>query len=187
MQPRPDSVFLNSPIPGMSLTTEVGNRPWENPPDLVTVQEALAFYANKILNARGIVLDNLLEIMELGFPLRNYANILQTASVMEGKHTLDVGFLIAPAIEEMLIAVAELNDAKYTVSLEDEFEKTVVSSREARLATAEAMKAIKEMDRPPAEEAIPPTMPAGLMARQPTKPMMQPETEPDIGMENYGI
>ena len=36
-----DASSLNAPIPGMSLTTEPGNRPWENPPQIVTIDDAL--------------------------------------------------------------------------------------------------------------------------------------------------
>ena len=76
MEPRPSSVFLNAPIPGMSLTTEPGNRPWENPPSMTTVEEALEYYANRIFRADQFARDDLLDVLESGFPIRNFANIL---------------------------------------------------------------------------------------------------------------
>jgi hypothetical protein len=135
MEPRPSSVFLNAPIPGMSLTTEPGNRPWENPPSMTTVEEALEYYANRIFRADQFARDDLLDVLESGFPIRNFANILQTTSVMEGRHTLDVGFLVLPAIEEMLMAVADLgNGIRYNVSVDNIINEQRVSRRQARMA-----------------------------------------------------
>jgi hypothetical protein len=146
MEPRPSSVFLNAPIPGMSLTTEPGNRPWENPPSMTTVEEALEYYANRIFRADQFARDDLLDVLESGFPIRNFANILQTTSVMEGRHTLDVGFLVLPAIEEMLMAVADLNGIRYNVSVDNIINEQRVSRRQARLAATEAMKSIEQLE-----------------------------------------
>jgi hypothetical protein len=167
MEPRPSSVFLNAPIPGMSLTTEPGNRPWENPPSMTTVEEALEYYANRIFRADQFARDDLLDVLESGFPIRNFANILQTTSVMEGRHTLDVGFLVLPAIEEMLMAVADLNGIRYNVSVDNIINEQRVSRRQARLAATEAMKSIEQLEPQMPEASDMPDMPEprGLMAR----------------------
>ena len=34
-------VLLDAPIPGMSLTHELGDRPWQSPPKAATVGEAM--------------------------------------------------------------------------------------------------------------------------------------------------
>ena len=44
-----DAAFVNAPIPGMSLTSEPGNRPWENPSNLVSIEDAMEFYTKRIL------------------------------------------------------------------------------------------------------------------------------------------
>lgn len=163
MQPRPNSAFLNAPIPGMSLTTEVGNRPWENPPSMSTVEEALEYYANRLFKADKFAMDDLLDVIEAGVPVRNIANVLQTVSVMQGRHTLDVGFLVLPAIEEMLMAVADLNNINYNESVDKIISEKRVSRREARLAAMEALKAVEEMEQPEMQEEQP--VSRGLMAR----------------------
>ena len=178
MEPRPSSVFLNAPIPGMSLTTEPGNRPWENPPSMSTVEEALEYYANRIFRADKFVMDDLVDIIESGFPIRNLANILQTTSVMQGRHTLDVGFLVLPAIEEMLMAVADLNGVKYVTAVEEIINSQRVSRRQARLAATEAFKAIEELEpEMPEMPAMP--MSRGLMAR--------PSEQSPVEENNYGL
>ena len=101
-----DAGFLNAPIPGMSLTTEPGNRPWEQPPMLVTIEDALEFYVRKILNATENH-DEVLTMLESQVPVANVAAILQKMSVMKGYHTIDVGILVTPAIEEMIMAIGD--------------------------------------------------------------------------------
>lgn len=152
-----DTGFINAPIPGMSLTTEPGDRPWENPPSLVTVEEAMEYYASKILGNKEAH-DQLLDILELGVPVSNLASILQKSSVMNGVHTLDVGMLVLPVIEELIMAVADMNGATYIPSVEALAKNTTISPREARKAV-ERMKKVKEEIVPTEEK------PRGLMAK----------------------
>lgn len=160
-----DAGFINAPIPGMSLTTELGNRPWENPPLLVTVEDALEFYANKLISDMDNH-DSILEMLEMRLPVRNVANILQKMSVMEGYHTIDVGILVTPAIEEMIMAVADLHGVKYAESMDQLMEGFTVNPRAARLAMKDLEKMIAE---PPETEMLPteepPAEALGLMAR----------------------
>ena len=41
---------LSSPIPGQSLTAELGASSWQQPPKYNTVDEALEFYSPKLLD-----------------------------------------------------------------------------------------------------------------------------------------
>ena len=157
-----DTGFLNAPIPGMSLTTEPGDRPWENPPSLVTVEEAMEYYASKILGNKEAH-DQLLDVLELGVPVSNLASVLQKNSVMNGVHTLDVGMLVLPVIEELIMAVADMNGVGYIPSVEALAKNTTISPREARKAV-ERMKKAKETAVPTEEK------PKGLMAK-PTETM----------------
>ena len=171
-----DAGFINAPIPGMSLTTEPGNRPWENPPMLVTVEDALEFYANKIIGDFDNH-DSVLEMLELRLPVQNVANLLQKTSIMEGYHTIDVGILVAPAIEEMVMAVADLHGVKYAESVDKIMEGFVSNPRAARLAMQDLERMMAEppeetsmLEPMPSEEM--PTEPMGLMSR-PQKGMVE--------------
>ena len=42
--------LLQGPIPGMSLTKEPGEYPWERPTQLTTVEEAVEYYTDRVLN-----------------------------------------------------------------------------------------------------------------------------------------
>lgn len=157
-----DALYLNGPIPGMSLTTEPGNRPWENPPSLVTVEDALDFYTSRILGNRDTH-EDLLDIVESGLPIRNIANIFVKMNIMNGRHTIDVGMLVMPAIEELIMAVADTYGVEYTTSLEDVARETRTSRRQARKALNEARKNKEQKANVEKEES-----PRGLMAKPST-------------------
>ena len=103
--------MLDAPIAGQSLTAEVGNRPWQQPPQYTTVEEALEYYIPRITNPT--MLENLFDVMESGIPHTTIANAIQTAGAMEGKHTLDVGILIMPVLIETMAYLAEESDIEY--------------------------------------------------------------------------
>ena len=87
---------IDSPIPGMGMTAPLGGRPWQQPPQLATVEDAIEYYMPK-LSDRDFV-PELLTVIELGVPLTTLANTMQLASVMEGKHSIDVGILVIPVL-----------------------------------------------------------------------------------------
>ena len=110
--------FLEAPIPGMSLTTEPGNSPWEQPPKLVTIQEVADYFVDKFTTDQEAI-DKFLDAIELGASLQSLANGSITYNMMKGVHTVDVGFLVMPIIVELLVTIAELNDIKYFITDED--------------------------------------------------------------------
>ena len=50
--------------------------------------------------------DQLVDVIEMGIPVTAIANSLQLASVMEGKHNIDVGILLMPILIELLELIA---------------------------------------------------------------------------------
>jgi hypothetical protein len=153
-----DAGYINAPVPGMSLTSEPGNRPWENPPNLVSVEDAMEFYTRRILGTPDNY-DQVLDLVESGLPIRNVANILMKTSVMEGNHTIDVGILVLPVIEELLMSVADMHDVSYVETIDQVFKENVVSRRQARLT-------VQELQKSKATAAVEPTeQPKGLMAK----------------------
>ena len=110
--------FLEAPIPGMSLTTEPGNSPWEQPPQLVTIQQVADFYIDKLTEDQEAI-DRVMDALEAGAPLQVLADGIITFNMMKGIHTIDVGFLVMPIIVELFITLAELNDIQYYITPED--------------------------------------------------------------------
>ena len=153
-----DAGYINAPIPGMSLTTEPGNRPWENPPNLVSIEDAMEFYTKRILGTPENH-DQVLDLIESSLPIRNIANILMKTSVMEGYHTIDVGILVLPVVEELLMSIADIHDVTYVETIDNVFKENTTSRRQARLAVQEMQKS----KATPVLKTI--EQPKGLMAK----------------------
>lgn len=112
-----DPANLVAPIPGMGLTSERGSRPWQRPPEFSTLEDAAPLYI-KALGSAGFI-DMFADSVEAGLPITTLADMMIQTAVMEGKHSIDVGILIAPLVVEMLITLAEAADMEYTSGLEE--------------------------------------------------------------------
>ena len=153
---------LDAPIPGEGLTHELGDRPWQKPAQLTSVDEVMPFYREKIMDEEFI--PSLLQVIEMGMPLTTIANAMQSAAVMEGVHSIDVGVLMLPIVVEMLKFVAESNKVEYVTGME---ERKIKPNEE--ITTALAMKELNEEksvpEAPVEEEPVEETQLKGLMAR----------------------
>ena len=56
--------MIDTAIPGQSLTAELGSRPWTNPPQYNTVEEALDYYIPRLQSDE--VTEQLLDVLEMG-------------------------------------------------------------------------------------------------------------------------
>lgn len=155
--------FLEGPIPGMSLTTEPGNRPWENPPMLVTAQEAADFYAERILDEETE--DALVAALDQGLSVDIIAEQLTTSAVMEGYHTIDIAVLVSPVVRELIMYVGDMNKIDYVVSHQEMQKQKRVPYLLAKDVVNEV---VKESGKAKEEPMMEETRPAqrGLMAKR---------------------
>ena len=130
--------MIDAPIAGQSLTAELGNRPWQQPPQYTTVEEALEFYVPRLTNPE--MLDDLLNVMETGIPLTTLANAIQSSGVMEGKHSLDIGILIMPVLMETMAYLAEEAGIEYEAGTN----KKIGSDKPSDAAVARALAMVKK-------------------------------------------
>lgn len=160
---RIDPKFLDGPIPGESLTTEPGNRPWENPPQFTTVQEAADFYAQRILDED--TQDLVVSTLDQGISVDIIVEQLTTAAVMEGYHSIDVAVLIAPIVRELIMYIGDVNDIDYVVSYEDMQKAKRVPYK---LAKEIAIEVVQQPRRAEEDREMPKEKPAsrGLMAKR---------------------
>ncbi len=159
---------FDRPTPGMSLTAELGNRPWQQPPQYTTVEETLQWYIPRLTNPE--MLDQLLDVMESGIPLTTIADAMQTGGVMEGKHSLDVGILILPVLIETMAYLAEEAGIEYTEGSNVETSPDIVSDstmavikQKVKAKMGEPVEEEPVMKEPKMQEETPPQ--GGLMAR----------------------
>lgn len=162
---KPD--LLDAPIPGQSLTAEPGNYPWEQPPQLNTVDEAVDHYV-PMFNEEEI-LSGVLSHIEGGVELTTMADLITKGGVMTGLHSIDVGIMVAPVLVEMMITAAEAADIEYKVGTEPKKKEGSTKVSIAAALRESDMEPIME-DEPVLEEELPeeemeePSM--GMMSRR---------------------
>jgi len=165
--------FLDAPVAGMSLTAEPKSRPWRRPSQVSTVDEAVALYAP--IFSDKTTSRMLLGQIQTGIPLTSIADLLITGNTMEGKHTLDVGLLVAPVLVETMITMAEMAEIDYVIGNErtddepgtkqDIINQVMKSLKEEEGMAEEPMPEEQEVapqEEEGMDEASPP--PRGLMA-----------------------
>ena len=156
------------PIPGEGMTAELGSRPWQNPPQYATVEQALEFYIPKLVSEE--LYDGVLDSMELGIPLTTMADSMQSAAVMQGLHTVDVGILAMPVIIEMLAYIGDEAGIEYNLGMDKPIDEDKISSTKIALAMKKMREKLPEAleereEQPDMEELMPEPAPTGLMAR----------------------
>ncbi len=163
-----EEIPLEAPIAGMSMTHEVGARPWQTPPQQATVQEAIAHYIERMQD--DSITEQIVNILQSDIPVTTLANTIQLAGVMEGRHSIDVGVLILPVIMEMIMLIADAEGIKYETGMERDKEAEVKDSR-IMAGMARARKELAD-DIPEKDEEILEVqeelaeMPKGLMGRR---------------------
>jgi len=135
---------FDMPIAGQSLTAELGGRPWQQPPQYTTVEEALDYYIPSLESEE--VSTQLLDVLEMGIPVTSVANAMQTASVMDGKHSVDVGVLVLPVLIELIMLIAETAGVEYISGLEPD--KTIMNKSLINKAIRKYEKEKEKEDEP---------------------------------------
>ena len=152
------------PIPGMGMTHELGARPWHTPYQYTTLEEALDYYIPRLSSEE--VRRKLFDVLEMGIPVTSVANSIQLSSVMEGKHSVDIGMLILPILMEFIMLMADEVGIKY-----DNGMKKDKSIRESSIDLAiskleEAGVTGLDFDKEEKEEPVEEEETKGLMARR---------------------
>jgi hypothetical protein len=129
--------LLKAPIPGQSLTDEPKNYAWENPPEITDPEEAIAMHMSKFNDPE--VIDNMLALLDIGFPVRALAESILTASVAAGWHSIDVSLLVAPFMHEHIISMANEAGVSYVEGFEKDEEAAQEKERQFILAKATQM------------------------------------------------
>ena len=148
---------LLASVPGMSLTTEPGNRPWEKPSRLNTVAEVVDFYSDSLTSIKSM--NAIVGLLKEEVPITTIANSLIKANMMKGEHSIDTGMLVMPVIVELIKSVASIYDVGYITTPEDSKKMTKLSPEAAREVIEEASTKMKEVAKEEPEVA------GGLMSR----------------------
>jgi len=159
---------FDAPIPGQSLTAELGARPWQSTPQFTTVDEAIDYYMERMSSEEFMV--QLADVLESGVPVTTLANTIQMGSVMDGIHTVDVGMLVLPMLMEMIMMIGDSAKIEYDKGLEDPNKPKIreslfakmISKYENKVNNTNLDKKVQEEE----EEQVETAQPSGLMARR---------------------
>jgi len=111
----PEAIY-DAPIPGSSLTKEVGASALKNPPRYTTVDEAIEFYVQRMSTEEFS--EQVADVLEMGVPVTSLVNIIQMHSVMEGLHTIDVSIMLMPILMEMIALIGDMQNIEYDMGVE---------------------------------------------------------------------
>lgn len=154
---------FDTPIPGMSLTHELGARPWQTPPEFVSIEEALDFYIPRLTDTN--YMGRLIDIIETKIPLTSIADTLTLGGVMQGLHTIDVAVLVNPILVELMEGIAKNAEIDYVVGDDEGMEDTPDS-----MLVKKAMQKIDNIDMSsvvePEETSNVEDKSSGLMSRR---------------------
>mgnify|MGYP003654731405 FL=1 len=157
--------LMDGPIPGQSLTTEIGSRPWQQPAKFSTVEDTLEHYATKITDPK--INDSLLDALEMGTPVTSIAEIVVQSGAMEGIHTIDVSILVLPVIMELIAYVADEAEIDYNMGIEEPIEQDRIPEGKIAMVMQKLKNKKPELkEDKPVDMAIESPPASGLMARR---------------------
>ena len=156
--------MFDAPIPGMSLTHELGARPWQSPPQYTTVDEAIEYYLERM--STDEFMDQMADVLEMNVPVTTLANTIQLAGVMDGKHTVDVGMLVMPLLMEMIMLIGDNAGVKYDSGLTDVPDNRTKDTLIEAVRKEMQQKIDESEETPEAEEVKEEEPKSGLMARR---------------------
>lgn len=177
---------FEGPIPGQSLTAEPGNAPWEKPSKYSDPMDALEMYMEKLGDES--VLDDILDMLDIGIPISTVVSSMLSTGVMDGMHTVDVKLILAPLLMAQIKTLADVSGVDYKMTMDDyrdrdaEAKKRRMGKLAAKLAMSTgkvsqpdagqeiAMQVEEDMtnEEPVVEapEQVEEVMPKGLMAKE---------------------
>lgn len=175
---------LDSPIAGMSLTHELGARPWQTPPQYKTVEEAMDFYLSRIGSDK--LMYNVLSVVDNGVSIPTIAETLTLSGVMEGKHSIDTAVLVNPIVTEYIKGLADNAGIEYTMDAQESYIDMDITEADLNKVEQELIEGDvlnKEETQELKEEVVMDMPKKGLMAKRIDEPVENIESEENIEIE----
>jgi hypothetical protein len=97
---------FDRPVPGQSLTGEVGKHPWENPPQMTNLDQALMFILEKLRSDKKTQ-KGYDQLITLGMPIESMVNTIAFGGFVEGLWTVDTAELLKPPLMGALFMYAQ--------------------------------------------------------------------------------
>ena len=167
-----DSVLMNGPIPGSSLTQELGSQINERPPMYSDPAEAYEYIISGLTGEKAI--ERISVSAQLGIPAELIARSIVFAGWAQGYYSIDTMLLIFGNVFEVLLALLDKSGIEYQKlaprkeddRLEDAFKELERREKEMEEDDSEEEETSVEENEEeiPVEEEEVPT--SGLMGRK---------------------
>jgi hypothetical protein len=118
---------FDRPIPGQSLTVEPGSVPWERPPVHSDPLDALEMYMEKLSDET--IVDDVMDMVDIGIPIRVVAGVMLSNGVMEGMHTVDTKILLLPILTAQIKSLADVIGLDYKLTMDDYADKDAAAKK----------------------------------------------------------
>ena len=118
---------FDRPIPGQSLTVEPGSVPWERPPVHSDPLDALEMYMEQLSDET--VVDDVMDMVDIGIPIRVVAGVMLSKGVMEGMHTIDTKVLLLPILTAQIKSLADVIGLDYKLTMDDYADKDAAAKK----------------------------------------------------------
>ena len=151
-----DLVLNTNPIPGMSLTGEPGNYPWEQPPKYVELADVVDFYTERLTSDEAV--DGIADVLSRDATVTDLANTFMKAAVMQGIHSVDVGVIAFPIIAEIIKTIGDISGVGYITTPEDKNPPKAVTEKMLKEIAEEVKASMQNKEKTEPQ-------PKGLMAR----------------------
>jgi hypothetical protein len=109
---------FDAPIPGQSLTNEPGNAPWEHPPQMVKMEEAMGYVWEKLSEEKNF--KRSIALLKFGMPIEALAKVISFSGFLEGKWTVDVAKMLEPTVGQMIATLGASAKVPMKISLDDQ-------------------------------------------------------------------
>ena len=159
-------MMYDRPIPGQSLTTEPKNAPYENPPEITNVDEAIMHHIDHLNNEEAA--EDILDFIEAGVDVKTLTEAVMRSAVMQGIHSIDISLSIGPVLHEFIRGIPLAAGIDFEEGFEDK-EAKMVKTYSRQMSSAKKILDRLGVDDAPIKEDKEPVVedkPAGLMARR---------------------
>jgi len=165
---------LMAAVPGQSLTDYPKNYPWERPPEMTDPNDAIKFHIDRVSDPD--IIDNVLDALEFGIPVKTLSESMMTGAVASGVHSIDTSLIVEPIVRDFIMKAADMAGVNYKETFKPDemtmaeraslFNDAVVSTPEGE--RDKGFDLVKEASESMREEPVEETTeeePKGLMAR----------------------
>ena len=149
------------PVPGQSLTNEPGNAPWEHPPQMVKVDEAMGYVWEKLSEEKNF--KRSIALLKFGMPIEALAKVISFSGFLEGKWSVDVAKMLEPTVGQMIATLGATAKVPMKISLDDQSDSQFLNEMADNELTLDKSKAKAKSNL--TEKITKPIKAEGLMTR----------------------